>query len=79
MMPVFGAAFASVSKQPKNPPFWIAPLSGSTRRPGILPVAAPFAHTPHFGTETAYPAIAESTPALRSAPVDEELASKAHL
>jgi hypothetical protein len=41
MMRVIRAALASVSKQPQNPPFWIAPLSGSTRRPGILPAEAP--------------------------------------
>jgi hypothetical protein len=61
MMPVFRAALASVSKQPKNPPFWIAPLSGSTRRPGILPAEAPFVHTPRFGIETVHPAVADST------------------
>jgi hypothetical protein len=79
MMPVFRAALASMLKQPKKPPFWIAPLSGSTRRPGILPAEAPFLHMPRFGIEPVHPAVADSMLARRHSPVHENLPSKARL
>jgi hypothetical protein len=79
MMPVFRAALASVSKQPKNPPFWIVPLSGSTRRPGILPAEAPFLHKLRFVIEPVHPAVADSTLALQFTLVLENLPSKARL
>jgi hypothetical protein len=79
VMPVFRAALGSVSKQPKNPPFWIAPLGGSTRRPRILPAEAPFLHMPRFGVEPVHPALANSTLALQFTSVLENLPSKARL